>query len=103
MNDVVNAIEMHGSGPPPVTVSFHGLPLKTNKIMASTVKRERNLKWKIGSNGRRKREGEMLCISGGKVLQQVTLLPRVASRQAKLGVISGLWGDLASRVQGATV
>src|SRR5271163_3427252 len=38
MNDVVNAIEMHGSGPPSVTVSFHGLPLKTNKIMASTVK-----------------------------------------------------------------
>jgi hypothetical protein len=34
-------------------------------------------------------------------LVQVTLLPRgrVASRQASWGVISDLWGDLASRVQ----
>lgn len=34
-------------------------------------------------------------------LQQVTLLPRVASRQASWGVISGLWGDLAFKGSGS--
>jgi len=73
--------------------------------MASTVKERATWNGKSVNNGRRKREGECYAYQAGKVLQQVTLLPcgRVASRAGKLGVISGLWGDLASRVQGATV
>jgi hypothetical protein len=70
--------------------------------MASTVKEQPE--WKISNNGRRKREGEMLCIAGGrKGLVQVTLLPRgrVTSRQASWGVISDLWGDLTFKGSGA--
>jgi hypothetical protein len=44
-------------------------------------------------------------IRPGKVCNKVTLLPRgrVASRQAKVGVISGLWGDFGFKGLGATV
>jgi hypothetical protein len=48
----------------------------------------------------------MLCISGGKgfaTSHAPSLWTGSIPGQAKLGVISGLWGDLASRVQGATV
>jgi hypothetical protein len=80
--------------------------LSKQKFMASTVKERATWKLKksVATAEGSEKENAM-HIRPGRFATKVTLLPRgrVASRQAKVGVISGLWGDLASRVLGAMV